>query len=218
MVRALAIAALFATLSITATPGVAAESGILSFGRGYLGLAKGPFGRNEQSMINRVMNESRELSSDLDLDIGTRMRIESLEPVRVVIAKDGFSEDIIRNAVVLVEGDLKAKLIQNSVIIVLGKVSANDIRGSIVAAEGSISAYHIGGRDQQSLVMSKEQILLHAAYSATILAERGAKVQSPTQLTAINTKVRTPHPTRVKYQYTDKDVLSGFSGFFSANF
>lgn len=206
--KKLIVAFFLATLSlaVTASP----------FGNrtGFLGLAKGPYLRSESAIKANVVSEVSRLTRVLGLDQSLAMKLESIDPVRVVIAKDGFKEDVIRNAVVLVEGDLQANLIQNSIVIVIGKIRSNDIRGSVVAASDDITAFHAGGRGQDSLLMTTNQAHVTAAYSTTVIAEGGAKIQSPTHLTAINTKVRTPHPTRVKYQYYRGDVLEGIAGLF----
>lgn len=205
---------LFAVVTLVT---VSANASPLSHRTGFLSVAKGPFLRDDSAIKDNVLSRVDKISDTLRLDQQLSMKLDAIDPVRVVIAKDGFNEDVIRNAIVLVEGDLKANLIQNSIVIVIGKVQANDIRGSVVASADDLTAYHAGGRDQDSLLMTTGQANITAAYTTTLLAEKGAKVQSPTHLTAINTKVRTPHPTRVRYQYVRENVLEGIAGLLSAN-
>lgn len=185
------------------------------FGLGFLGIAESA-GVDEAGIRKEIQSDIDGLIHDLDISGGLRMKMKSLHPKRVIVAKDGFKEQNIHNAIVLVEGNVRTGLIQNSIVIVIGELVANDIRGSVVATLGDIHAYHAGGRDQESLVMSRGQIDITAAYATTIVAEQGATIQSPTHLVAINTKVRSPHPTRIKYEFVRSNVLHGISGLLGA--
>lgn len=217
LLKTLGMALCVTTLSVNALPAnVAHKPATFGFGNSFLQIAEGPFGVDEISLRHYISTRVAELAEDLKLSGGMLMKINSLEPTRIVISKDGFKEDVIRNAIVLVEGDLTTNLIQNSIVVVKGKIRANDIRGSVVASSENLDAYHVGGRDQEALVLSKKQIHVNATYSATIVAEEGAKIQSPTYTVAINTKVRTPHPTRITYEYVRKNVLSNLPSFLSA--
>lgn len=208
----LAASLMVSSIAVAAPHGKPKRVEVEGFGLGFLGLATTESRVNEPKIKARIKKELAELADDLELDGGLRMRLLDLEPTRVVVAKKDYKEDVVRNTILLVEGDVETRLIQNSVVIALGKVTATDIRGSVVAAQKDIASYHIGGRDQETLVMTREQLHLNAAYDAAVLAEEGVKVDSPTHLLAINSKVKTPHPTRVRYQYVSAKPLRGMTG------
>ena len=147
--------ALVFTLSANAAPPSGAKKPVsFSFGNSFLDIAKGPYGVDDVALRRYVTSRVVELAEDLEISGGLLMKINALDPTRVVISKDGFKEDVIRNAIVLVEGDLTTNLIQNSIVVVTGKVRANDIRGSVVASSDNMDAYHVGGRDQEAFVLS----------------------------------------------------------------
>lgn len=180
-------------------------------GDGFIGLARTGFDVPSEKIIKRTKSDLEDIAIDLGLDKNLRYQLTSLEPKRVIMVKEHLREKAIRDAVVLVEGDVEVDSIRNAIVVATGKISARVVTSSVVAAGNDISITQIGGREEDSLVMTRRQLESESVYSSTVLADRGAKLGAPTYVYAINTKVSTPYPSRVQLYHVDRNPLQGMS-------
>lgn len=180
-------------------------------GDGLIGLARTGLSVPSEKILARTKSEIDNLIVDLGIDKQLSYQMRSLEPQRVIMVKEDLREKSIRNAVVLVEGDVDVDSIRNSVVIATGKINARVASGSVLAAGDDVNVTHVGGRDESTLVLTREQIHSESVYGSTVFAPRGAHIGAPTHVYAVNTQVSTPHPSRVRVYHVRGNPLEGNS-------